>query len=123
MPGTSRLFAEIETYICYCDVAAERPENIAEAAEKVFHQRRVFHVLNRAYALALESSISIVKSERTFGHLKIVKIFLRSITKDERVNSLMLLYYEKYILVKIAQQQIVLNMGNEERCYKVFYIH
>ena len=56
---------------CY-DKAAEKQENIAEAATEVFDQRRVFHITNRADALALKSLNPIVKNERRFGPLEIV---------------------------------------------------
>ena len=115
LPDARSLFAEMETYINCFDKTAGKPENIAGAAAEVFRQRRVFPLTNRAYGLAFTSPISVAKNERTFSRLKIVKNFLRARMKDERLNSLMLLYCERDILDAIDIQHIALKWARQKK--------
>ena len=116
LPDSRSLFAEMESFCGNCfDKTTGKPENIAGAAAEVFHQRRVFPLTNRAYGLALTSPISVAKNERTFSRLKIVKNFLRARTKDERLNSLMLLYCERDILDAIDIQHIALKWARQKK--------
>ena len=60
-------------------------------------QKSRFPLTNGSYWLLLAISVNIAKDEYTFSRLKIVKTTLQTMIGDKRLESLLLLFYEKDI--------------------------
>ena len=58
-------------------------------------RKTVFPLTNRCYHLLMTIPVTVAKDERTFNRLKIVKTPLRTTMGDQRLESLLLMSYEK----------------------------
>ena len=64
--------------------------NIKEAAKFLIGKEEFYPHLSKAYRLALTIPVSVANNERSFSKLKIVKNYLRTTMKENRLDSLMI---------------------------------
>ena len=77
---------------------------------KTAHERKhLFPTVYRSYSLLLNAPVSVAKDERTFSKLKIIKISLRSKMKDNCLNDIILLVYEKDLTGTISLEDVLKN--------------
>ena len=68
--------------------------------------KATFPLRASAYRPALTAPVTVAKKERSFTKLKLVKTINRSKMLDERLQSLILMAYEKDITDKIRTQEL-----------------
>jgi hypothetical protein len=56
--------------------------------------------------LVLTSPVTVASNERSFSKLKLIKTHLRSTITDERLNSLVLLGVEKYMVDQLDMNKL-----------------
>ncbi|CAB4027836.1 52 kDa repressor of the inhibitor of the kinase-like [Paramuricea clavata] len=69
----------------------------ANIALKVAKKHGLFKLASKLYKLFLTAAPAVVKNEKSFSLLKIVKIYLRNKTSGKRLNNCMILAAEKNI--------------------------
>ena len=71
------------------ETISENSEDLKSAAKILRGKEHLYPNLKCAYILALTIPISVASNERSFSKLKIVKTYLRTTMKQERLDSLM----------------------------------
>ena len=82
------LLAEIQ--LIKDDLHKSDADGIQEAAKFLLDKREFLPHLMKAYQVALTIPVSVAGNERSFSKLKIVKNYLRSTMKEERLDALMI---------------------------------
>ena len=74
--------------------------------EKCDEVKHIVPLANSICRLALTAPVSVATNERTFSKLKLIKNYFRSTMTDNRLDFLMLLSIEKYILDTVDVSKI-----------------
>ena len=89
LSNIDELYAKIE--LVKNDIATKtETDNIKDAAKFFIGKQDFLPNIIRLYKLALTVPVSVASNERSFSRLKLVKNYLRSTMKEERLDSLML---------------------------------
>ena len=72
------------------DISDSKANNLREAAMWLQGKWKFYPSLAKAYQLALTIPISVASNERSFSRLRMVKNYLRSTMKEERLDFLMI---------------------------------
>lgn len=107
------LHAEFGNFIVHA-LAHERENNekldtVAKVAKHSEVFKSAFPLTNKAYRLLLTAPVTVAKDERTFSRLKLIKTYLRTSMKEERLESLMLISCEKDVTNAIDMAAIASN--------------
>ena len=73
------------------DIEKSGAKNLKEAAKCVLGKQQFYPNLTKAYQLALTIPVSVASNELSFSKLKLVKSYLRSTMKENRLDDLMIL--------------------------------
>ena len=73
------------------DIEKSGAKNLRDAAKCLLGKQRFHQSLAKAYQLALTIPVSVARNERSFSKLRLVKNYLRSTMKEDRVDDLMIL--------------------------------
>ena len=98
------LSAEIEMVGNYIEKSGAR--NLREAAKCLHGKRHFYPSLAKAYQLALTIPESVVSNERSFSKLRLIKNYLRSTVKEDRLDGLMILSCASDILDSLDLDKI-----------------
>jgi hypothetical protein len=95
------LYAEFGNFVSHA-LTHERQTNekldtVAKVAKLSEDFKSAFPLTNKAYRLLLTAPVTVAKDERTFSRLKLIKTYLRTSMKEQRLESLMLISCEKDI--------------------------
>ena len=80
------------------DIEKSDAKNLREAAKCLLGYQRFYPRLAKAYQLALTIPVSVASNERSFSTLRLVKNYLRSTMKENRLDDLMIISSAKDIL-------------------------
>ncbi len=75
----------------------EKLDTVAKVAKLSEDFKSAFPLTNKAYRLLLMAPVTVAKDERTFSRLKLIKTYLRTSMKEQRLESLMLISCKKDI--------------------------
>ncbi|CAB4004173.1 WD40 repeat-containing SMU1 [Paramuricea clavata] len=92
------------------DIEKSGAKNLKEAAKCVLGKQQFYPNLTKAYQLALTIPVSVASNERSFSKLKLVKSYLRSTMKENRLDDLMILSSSVDILDELELDKIVLEL-------------
>ena len=87
-------------------------KNMREAARFLKEKRFFYPALAKAYQLALTIPISVASNGRSFSKLRLVKNYLRSTMKEDRLDSLMILASSPDILDNVDIDKIADSWSN-----------
>ncbi|CAB4025126.1 zinc finger MYM-type 1-like [Paramuricea clavata] len=104
------LLAEME--IIGGAIEQSEAKNLREAARFLKEKRFFYPALAKAYQLALTIPISVASNERSFSKLRLVKNYLRSTMKEDRLDSLMILASSPDILDNVDIDKIADSWSN-----------
>ena len=95
------LHAEFGNFVSHA-LTHERQENkkldtVADVSKLSEVFKSAFPLTNKAYRLLMTAPVTVAKDERTFSRLKLIKTYLRTSMKEQRLESLMLISCEKDI--------------------------
>ena len=83
------LLAELE--MMDNDIEKSGAKNLRDAAKCLLGRQCFYPNLAKAYQLVLTISVSVASNERSFSKLRLVKSYLRSTMKEDRLDDLMIL--------------------------------
>jgi hypothetical protein len=87
-------------------------KNLREAARLLKDNRLFYPNLAKAYQLALTIPISVASNERSFSKLRLVKSYLRSTMKEDRLDALMILASSPDILDNLEIDNVANSWSN-----------
>ena len=105
LKDSDTLSVEIEMMGNYIEKGGAR--NLCEAARCLHGKRHSYPSLAKAYQLALTIPVSVASNERSFSKLRLVKNYLRSTMKEDRLDGLMILSSASDILDSFDLDKIV----------------
>jgi hypothetical protein len=88
------------------DIEKSGAKNLKEAAKCVLGKQQFYPNLTKAYQLALTIPVSVASNERSFSKLKLVKNYLRSTMKENRLDDLMILSSSVDILDELVLDKV-----------------
>ncbi|CAB4017344.1 zinc finger MYM-type 1-like [Paramuricea clavata] len=88
------------------DIEKSGAKNLKEAAKCVLGKQQFYPNLTKAYQLALTIPVSVASNERSFSKLKLVKSYLRSTMKENRLDDLMILSSSVDILDELELDKV-----------------
>ena len=88
LKGPDSLLAEIE--MVGPDISNSKAKTLRDAAIWLKGKYNFYPSLAKAYQLPLTIPISVASNERSFSKLRMVKNYLRSMLKEERIDFLMI---------------------------------
>ena len=124
LPSPTILEAEMEMFLHFIHKTNHENEgqivaiSYREAADKALQSaatNKIFIGIAKAYKLLLTAAPIVCKDERIFSKLKLLKNFTRSLMSNDRLRSLMLLYYKKDITDRLCLKDIVNKWANLKR--------
>ena len=118
-PDVSALNVELTMFRHHCQANKPDVKSLAEAAHCAKVLNSIFPVTSRCYHLILTAPITSASSERSFSKLKLIKTVLRSVMKQERLKSLMMLGCETDITDSINLDEIVDRWAKTRRLISV----
>ena len=89
------LFAELEVFVNFVNATKETLMTVHDAGKIAFENKKIFPNVYRCYKLLFTAPVSVADIERSFSKMKIVKNYLRSTMKGERLEDLIVLSTEK----------------------------
>ena len=89
------LFAELEVFVNFVNATKETLTTVHDAGKIAFENKEIFPNVYRCYKLLFTAPASVADIERSFSKMKIVKNYLRSTMKGERLEDLIVLSTEK----------------------------
>lgn len=104
LKDSDALSAEIEMMENYVEKSSAR--NLCEAAKCLHGKRHFYPSLAKAYQLASTIPVSAASNERSFSKLRLVKNYLRSTMKEDRLDGLMILSSASDILDSLDLDRI-----------------
>ena len=78
------------------DIEKSDANNLREAAKSLLGNQRFYPSLAKAYQLALTIPVSVASNERSFSTLRLLKNYLRSTMKENRLDDLMIIYSARH---------------------------
>ncbi len=118
-PDVSALNVELTMFRHHCQANKPDVKSLAEAAHCAKVLNSIFPLTSRCYHLILTAPITSASSERSFSKLKLIKTVLRSVMKQERLKSLMMLGCETDITDSINLDEIVDRWAKTRRLISV----
>ena len=118
-PDVSALNVELTMFRHHCQANKPDVKSLAEAAHCAKVLNSIFPVTSRCYHLILTAPITSASSERSYSKLKLIKTVLRSVMKQERLKSLMMLGCETDITDSINLDEIVDRWAKTRRLISV----
>ena len=89
------LSAELEIFVNFVNETEETLTTVHDTGKIAFENKEVFTNVSRCYKLLFTAPVSVANIERSFSKMKIVKNYLRSTMKGERLEDLIFLSTEK----------------------------
>ena len=89
------LSAEFEVFVNFVNATKESLTTVHDAGKIAFENKEIFPNVYRCYKLLFTAPVSVADIERSFSKMKIVKNYLRSTMKGERLEDLIVLSTEK----------------------------
>ena len=89
------LSAELEVFVNFVNATKESLTTVHDAGKIAFENKEIFPNVYRCYKLLFTAPVSVADIERSFSKMKIVKNYLRSTMKGERLEDLIVLSTEK----------------------------
>ncbi|CAB3998503.1 zinc finger MYM-type 1-like [Paramuricea clavata] len=89
------LAAECEIFVNFVNETEETCKTVHDAGKIAFENKEIFPNVYRCYKLLFTSLVSVADIKRSFSKMKIVKNYLRSMMKGERLEDLVVLSSEK----------------------------
>jgi hypothetical protein len=118
-PDVSTLNVELTMFGHHCQANKPDVKSLTEAAHCAKVLNSIFPLTSRCYHLILTAPITSASSERSFSKLKLIKTVLRSVMKQERLKSLMMLGRETDITDSINLDEIVDRWAKTRRLISV----
>ena len=118
-PDVSALNVELTMFRQHYQANNPDVKSLAEAAHWPKALNSVFPLTSTCYNLILTAQITSASSERSFSKLKLIKTVLRSVMKQERLKSLMMLGCETDITDSINLDEIVNRWAETRRLISV----
>ena len=104
------LLAEMEVIGGFIEKSGAK--NLREAARLLKDMLLLYPNLAKAYQLALTIPISVASNERSFSKLRLVKCYLRSTMKEDRLDALMILASSPDILDNLEVDNVANSWSN-----------
>ena len=104
------LLAEME--VIGGSIEKSEAKNLREAARLLKDKLLFYPSLAKAYQLALTIPISVASNERSFSKLRLVKSYLRSTMKEDRLDALMILASSPDILHNLEIDNVANSWSN-----------
>ena len=88
-------YAELEIFVNFVNETEKECKTVHDAGNTAFKNKEIFPNVYKCYKLLFTAPVSVADIERSFSKMKIVKNYLRSTMKGERLEELIVLSTEK----------------------------
>ena len=87
--------AEFGNFVSYSELKNSKFSSLYDTAKFSSKFKSAFPLTNNAYRLLLTAPVTVAKDERSFSRLKLIKTYLRTTMKKNRLEAFLLLSYGK----------------------------